>query len=272
MWRYLKEAFWFNPALPGLGRFPLNLAAVTGFLILGFGHEGFWVLGLGLEAGYLGLLATNPRFQRLVRIRDRRASVEDDGSRMRSLIDRLPAEGRARLRRLEEQCERLARLRAGGDGAAAMEQNREELRRIDWLFLKLLVAQQHLMSEDDKTDAAKLDAERRQIEEELARPEALSESLRRSKEATLRILTQRCANVGRQAQALAEIASDLKRVEEQLKLALEEARLKGDDSALTSFDVHLESQLLEDSYGAAGPHVAALDERYRESSPRRVKS
>jgi DNA repair exonuclease SbcCD ATPase subunit len=268
MWRYLKEAFWFNPDLPGVGRFPINVAAVAGFLILGFGHEGFWLLGLGLETGYLAMLATNPRFQRLVQIRARRMAAQDDESRMRSLIDALPAEARARLRRLEEQCERLARLRSGGDGALSVEVNRQALKRIDWLFLKLLVAQHHLQSADEKADAARLEAERRQIEEELSRSD-LSEALRRSKEATLRILTQRCANAGRQAQALEEIASDLKRVEEQVKLALEEARLKGDDSALTSFDVHLESQLLEDSYGSAGPHVAALDQRYQ--NPARIK-
>ena len=277
MWRYLKEAFWFNPSLPGLGRFPVNLAACAGFLILGFGHEAFWVLGLGLETGYLAMLATNPRFQRLVQIRGRRALAEDDESRMRTLITGLRPEARARLRRLEEQCERLARLRGGADEGEAVETNRRALKRIDWLFLKLLVAQQYLEAEDLQAEAGRMEEERRQIEEELARSE-LSESLRRSKEATLRILTQRVANVSRQKQALAEIASDLKRVEEQLKLALEETRLKGDDSALTSFDVQLESELLEDSYGSAGAHVAALDRRYREApgsrmpGPTRVKS
>ena len=260
MWRYAKEAFWFNPRLPGLGRFPLNLAAVAGFLILGFGHEAFWLLGLGLETGYLALMATHPRFQRLVQIQARRAAASTDEARMLTLIDGLSPEARARLRRLEEQCERLARLRAGG-GAEAVESNRQSLKRVDWVFLKLLVAQQHLQSEDTGGDASRLEAERRQLEEELAGG-GLSASLRRSKDATLRILSQRLATLGRRRQALEEIASDLKRVEEQLKLALEETRLKGSDSAAVSFDVQLESELLEDSYGSAGAHVAALDQRY----------
>jgi hypothetical protein len=270
MWRYVKEAFWFNPRLPGLGRLPVNVAAVAGFLILGFGHEAFWLLGLGLETGYLGLMAFNPRFQRLVQIQGRRSAAESDEARMRSLIDALPAEARARLRRLEEQCERLARLQAGGDGPEVMESNRQALKRIDWLFLKLLVAQQHLHAEDTRDDTSRLEEERRQIESELARG-GLSDSLRRSKEATLRILTQRVANLGRRTQALDEIASDLKRVEEQLKLALEETRLKGGHAAAMSFDVQLESELLEDSYGAAGAHVAALDQRYAPRAPTRTR-
>ena len=268
MWRLLKSAFWFSPPLPAVGRFPANVAAVIGFLILGFGHEGFWVLGLGLETAYLALLVTNVRFQKLVQIEARRSAEEDDETRQQSLIDGLSGEARARLRRLEEQAERLARLGAGADGDAdgdaLVETNRRALRRYVWLFLKLLVAQQHLQSDDARGDETRLAAERQQLEADLGRP-GLSESLRRSKEATLRILTKRLTNVGRQSQALEEIGSDLKRIEEQIKLALEEARLKGDRAAV-AFDVDLESELVEDSYGAAGASVAALDRHYAEAT------
>jgi hypothetical protein len=263
MWRLLKAAFWFSPPLPAVGRFPANVAAVIGFLILGFGHEGFWVLGLGLETAYLAMLVTNARFQKLVQIEARRSAEEDDETRQQSLIDGLSGEARARLRRLEEQAERLARLGAGdgdADADALVDSNRQALRRYVWLFLKLLVAQQHLQSDDAKGDETRLAAERRQLEADLGRP-GLSEALRRSKEATLRILTKRLTNVGRQSQALEEIGSDLKRIEEQIKLSLEEARLKGDRAAV-AFDVDLESELVEDSYGAAGANVAALDRHY----------
>jgi hypothetical protein len=271
MWRLIKAAFWFSPELPVTGRFPLNIAAVIGLLILGFGHPGFWLLGLGLETAYVALLVTNPRFQRRVSIEARRSAALDDAARQQALIDGLPADARARLRRLEEQSERLARLGSGSeDAGASLDTNRQALRRYVWLFLKLLVAQHHLQSEDAKGDAARLASEREQLEADLGRP-GLSESLRRSKEATLRILSKRLTNVGRQSQALEEITSDLKRIEEQIKLSLEEARLKGDRASI-SFDVDLESELLEDSYGAAGESVAALDRHYAEATPAAIPS
>ena len=46
MWRYLKAAFLVGVPVPALGRVPLNALAAAGFLILGFGHPGFWFLGL----------------------------------------------------------------------------------------------------------------------------------------------------------------------------------------------------------------------------------
>ena len=45
-------------------------------------------------------------------------------------------------------------------------------------------------------------------------------------------------------------------------------RLKGDTAI--SLDVDLESELLEDSYGAVGSHVTALDARY--AAPIRTKT
>jgi len=266
MWRYLKAAFWLSPEVPGLGRFPVNAIAVAGLLILGFGHLGFWMLALGLETAYLALLVTHPRFQRLTEALEKRASVVSDEARRGALVASLPPDSRERLRRLEEQCERLAQLAAGDDDADAVESNRQSQRAFVWLFLKMLVAQQHLGSEDAKGDAARLEAERTQIEIELAQASGVSESLRQSKEATLRILTQRLANIARRQQALEEVASDLRRLEEQVKLALEEARLKGGRSAI-SFDVAVESQFFEDSFGTAGASVVALDQAYSMPPP-----
>jgi hypothetical protein len=239
------------------------VAGVIGVLILGFGQPAFWLLGAAAEVGYLVLMATNPRFQKLMHVRERQAASKDDEERQEALLASLTSESRARLRKLEESCERLARTAAAHElGEAAVNVKRQAIKRLAWLFLKLLVALDHLKSGDAAGDAQQLETERAQIEKELAQPD-LSGSLRRSKEATLRILEQRVLNVGRHAEALAEVSSDLKRIEEQVRLALEQARLKGDTAI--SLDVDLESELIEDNFGAAGAHVAALDRRFQPS-------
>jgi hypothetical protein len=260
LWRYVKAAFWRSPGVPGLGQIPLNVTGVIGLLILGFGHPAIWLLGLAGEAAYLALCATNPRFQKLVQVLERQAAAKEDAERQESLIETLSSSSRARLRKLEESCERLLRLTSSHDAVETTSDSKAaSIKRLAWLYLKLLVARDHLESADAKGDATQLEGEREQLAAELGQT-SLSASLRNSKEATLRIVKQRLVNVGRHAEALAEIESDLKRIEAQVKLALEESRLKGDTTI--SLDVDLESELLEDSYGAAGSHVAALDRRF----------
>ena len=77
MWRYLKAAFLVGVNVPALGRVPLNAVAAAGFLILGFGHPGFWFLGLAAEAAIVPALAFNKRFQNFVDAKDRQPSDGD---------------------------------------------------------------------------------------------------------------------------------------------------------------------------------------------------
>jgi hypothetical protein len=66
VWRYLKAAFLVGMDVPSLGRVPVNALVAAGFLILGFGHPGFWFLGLAAEAAIVPILAFNKRFQKIV--------------------------------------------------------------------------------------------------------------------------------------------------------------------------------------------------------------
>ena len=60
---YVAAAFNARP----LGMFVApNWIGLGAFGLLGIVNPGFWVLGAGLELGYLMVLATNPRFQRVV--------------------------------------------------------------------------------------------------------------------------------------------------------------------------------------------------------------
>jgi hypothetical protein len=257
--RYLKAAFWFSPPLPGLGRFPLNVAGVLGLLVLGFGQPAFWLAGFGLEVAYLLLLATDRRFQKVVDGAERlppKKEEESDGARAR-LVSALPGAGRERLRLLEERC---ARLQASPHDPIVAEGNRDALKRLVWTFLKLLVAEIHLQSADREANEGGLRADIDRLTAEL-RSSELTSTLRASKEATLRILKQRLDNVSRRARALEQIHSDQVRIEQQVQLAVEEEGMRG-EQAVISADVDLASELLEDSFGTASVDVAALDRRY----------
>jgi hypothetical protein len=258
--RYLKAAFWRSPLVPGLGRVPLNAAGVIGVLILGFGHPAIWLLGAAAEAAYLVLLATSPRFQKLVAVQARKDLSEAGEERQRRLLGSLAQAARQRLQRLDERCARLTERAAAGE-AVAVAENVDALARLRWTFLKLLVAQDHLQSVDVSADASRLEAEIRQIEASLARPN-LPATIRSSKQATERILQRRLENVSRRARDLEQIESDLTRIEQQVELALEQTALRG-EPAIVSADVDLASELLEDSFGSASGDVAALEERYR---------
>src|SRR5262249_4165537 len=66
MWRCLNAAFFSRLPVPGLGEVPVNLLGLTAFGVLGLINSGFWFLGTGVEATFLWLLASNPRFQRSI--------------------------------------------------------------------------------------------------------------------------------------------------------------------------------------------------------------
>jgi hypothetical protein len=264
--RYLKAAFWFSPPLPGLGRMPLNAIAVLGLAILGLGHAAFWLLALGFEAAYLFLVATHPRFQRLVVAEDRAQGDTRTELRQRELIAGLPADARTRLERLSATCARA--LKVSGDAGAdesLLEANGEALRQLAWMHLKLLVARQQLLPVPG--EGRDLDAQLRAIENEIHAPN-VSSGLRESKAATLRILRQRQENLGRREQALREVDGDLERIEAQVQLALEEAGMQGQPRQLSA-NIDLASRLLTDSFGAQGLTVAAIDEQLLVPPPAR---
>jgi Bacterial extracellular solute-binding protein len=70
-----------------------------------------------------------------------------------------------------------------------------------------------------------------------------TESLRQSKTATLAILKKRLATMGRKKQTMAEIESDLTRIDNQIDLILENATVQGKPQTISA-DIELASDLL----------------------------
>jgi len=267
---YLKAAFWASVDLRGIGRLPVNALAVLGFAILGFGHPGFWLLGAGLEAGYLSVIATHPRFQKAIDARQRSLDQADTGRH--DLASRLPPEAQRRLASLEEKCSRaLAVAREVNADDFEEASRRDAFDRLTWIYLKLLAARRQL--EGTRASAERDELQRRitVLEKESASPTATT-ALRQSQTATLDLLRQRLRNLEHCEQALKEVDSDLARIEAQIDLAVESAGVQGGGAAATA-SLDLASEILGEGldYGDLGTQIAALDQAYASPPTERVR-
>lgn len=259
LWDYLKAAFWYKPHIWGLGSMPVNVLALIGFAVLGFGHPGFWLLGLALEAAYLFGLASNSGFQQWVQLRDRFFEHGDEEGERQVLIRYLSRESRERLQSLEEKCRRIIEMQIVAKAEeSVLEANRLALWDLVWVYLKLLVAQQTLHKPEGGRVEQALRREIETLEFELDK-DALSPTLRESKEATQGILRKRLRNIERRDRYLAETQSNLKRIEAQIDLALDEAEMQGRPRFIST-DIDVAGSLLSDLfYGDAEAAIAEIE-------------
>jgi hypothetical protein len=244
MWRYLSAAFMVRVRVPAIGAVPVNLLGAIAFATLGVVNPGFWFLGAGVEAAVLTSLAFNRRFQNLTDSLARRQAGGEIEQKRAALAGSLPPASRDRLRTLSSRCSRVLELyEAASADAFVLASNREALSNLEWIFLKLLVADANLRSHTAADSDATLTRRIGELEADLrGRPE--TEVLRQSKASTLSLLQQRLALWRRRGQSLEEIASDLSRVEAQVDLLLENAALEGRPNT-----INLEIELATDLVG-----------------------
>lgn len=108
---YVVAAFNARP----LGMFVApNWVGLAAMGLLGIANPGFWVLGAGLELGYLLTLATNSRFQRAISSRPLAAAREEWNERIGRLLGRLDQEDRRRYAALAERCASIIELQTHG--------------------------------------------------------------------------------------------------------------------------------------------------------------
>lgn len=262
MWRYLTAAFWARPDLPGLGRMPINLLALIGVGVLGLANPGFWLLGLGIEVAYLFTLATNRRFQKTVDAEQVTLSSGDAEQKRQALIHSLAQEDRQRLTAIEQKAERILTVQRHSQFSDfALDGTREALGRLSWVYLKLLIARHRLLEQARLDTPGELETRATTLERELA-GNNLSEAMRASKTATLEITRKRLGTLERRQQSLAEIDSDLVRTEAQVDLALENAAIQDQPTAIGT-DLSLASHLLDSGlYGADAATVLDLDQTF----------
>ena len=239
--RYLWHAFWARPDVPLL-RLPFNALAVVAAAVAGWWDPAIWAVAGAGEFVYLLTIASNAGFQNAIRDRTLSALTNDTEESRKRLLSNVGGAARQRYVKLEEKRTKLEALYAQHQSEDLLfENNRDAVRKLTWLFLNLLVAQRNIIIAP-ATDERDLQKQMAALERELAAP-SLTEALRSSKQATLRLLRERLDNVRDRETSLAEIESDLARIETQFDFALEEATLRGRPSAVSA-NVALTSQLL----------------------------
>jgi len=248
--RYLWHAFFARPDIPLL-RLPWNAMGVVAASVAGFvlNDPNIWAVTAAGECIYLFTLASNGGFQRSL---DERRVVEargDTDAARKKLKSELGGAARRRYEKLEEKRQRLEKLyRDPQNDDLFVDANLDALKRLTWLFLNLLVAERNLKIAP-KSDERELQKQIEQCERELA--SAPSDTVRTSKEATLRLLRERLNNIEHRTRSLTEVDSDLARIETQFDFALEQATLRGQPAAISA-NVELTSHLLgnlDDAYG-----------------------
>jgi hypothetical protein len=229
---YVTAAFNARP----LGMFVApNWVGLAAFGLLGIANPGFWVLGAGLELGYLLTLATNTRFQRAVSARPLTAARTEWNQRIERLRSRLSRDDRERFAALSQRCASIIDLQThgGAETPHGIEAQADSLGRLSWMFLRLLVARGVILhvlgdAEEDVT----LEARKRTLARQ-ADDETVPADLRRSLSGQIDILTQRLEQRGQAEKKLAYIDAELARIEEQVELIREQAALSTDPEILS---------------------------------------
>jgi hypothetical protein len=262
VWRYLKAAFLVGADVPALGRVPVNVLASAAFLILGFGHPGFWLLGLATEAAVLPALAFNKRFQNYVETTERQMTSGDSQLKRTALVQTLPAEDRKRIDALDRRCAKVLDVYRNAQAEDFLiETNRDALDNLKWVYTKLLIARFHLLTAGTDDTAESLQRKVLSLEKDLQDSQE-TPALRQSKAATLDILKRRLTNIERREQSLEEVESDLTRVESQVDLILDNAAMQGKPQTIST-DLQLASDLVGGGlFGEAETAVADLDRDY----------
>jgi hypothetical protein len=233
---YVRAAFSARP----VGMFvPPNWVGIAAMGFLGLLNPGFWVIGLGLELAYLGVLATNERFQRTVEASQLWESRRQWQHRVYELVQQLGSEGQRRYRALEARCASILDQQHAAVIPAGLEAQGEGLGRLLWLYLRLLLTRQAIdrivreQSGSSSDDGGQLDGRIHKLESQLA-DSSLGEELRRSLTGQIEILKQRLQKRTEARDKLVFLDAELTRIQEQVELIREQAVLSTDPQLLSA--------------------------------------
>ncbi|MCB1231117.1 MAG: hypothetical protein KDN19_12655 [Verrucomicrobiae bacterium] len=243
--RYLRAAFFVRERIPLLGAVPINLVALMVVFVLGFGHPAFWLLGLCAETAFLWAMVGSKRFRNLVEARDAWADNASKSEARHQLIAQLTPPNQDRHGELARKLNRVSDYyEKFTPGDAMADENLANLETLESVYLKLLIARQHLDSADSDQEVANLTHRIHALEADIADdPEDTAPSLRESKAATLDLLKKRRAVFRKRSAALEEIDSDLVRIEAQFDLATDAAAIRA-QPVEAQLDLDLASRMM----------------------------
>lgn len=235
LWSYIKAAFNVRWPVPGLGGLPVNWLALLGFGVAGFLiHPALWVLGAGLDFGFVMALAQNPRFQKIV---NAGASVREEidfSARATQMLQTVPGLARKRYADLEIRCAQIRQMSESLAPGAMTEVQVGGLKRLMWIFLKLLVSRETILTQARTTNRDDLADEIKGAEQQLTTlADPSKDRLRKSVESNLEILKKRILNLDESKNALEFIEAELKRIENQVELIAQEAAMAKDGAHLS---------------------------------------
>jgi hypothetical protein len=215
---------------------PPNWVGLAAMGLLGLANPGFWVLGAGLELGYLLLLSTNDRFRRLVAARAESGTRGAWDSRIAGALAELGDKDRRRYEAIVERCRSIIDLQVNGAESppAGLQAQQEGLGRLSWMYLRLLVARNTIDQVLGSTGQASAELSRSLAAlERRVKTDQLTDELRRSLEGQAEILRQRIERRGEADRQAAYIDAEIERIEHQVELIREQAALSTDPELLS---------------------------------------
>lgn len=243
MRKYIHEAFWVKVDFPLVGPLPVNVLALSALAAAGGVFPPIWLIGLGVEVAFIFLLATSQRFQRYVDAMDmqyvRQKERQSRPPQRERILAELSAQAKKRIARLTEiQMKILDLYRKFQVDDFTFRQNSEALQKLLLSYARLLFAHESIQTHWSG-NAEEIQKEVSEIEKELDAGDQTAE-LKTSKVRTLEILRMRLENQKRKENILEEIDSELRRIESQFDLALENAAISSKPYTVSSdvlFDV-----------------------------------
>ncbi len=216
---------------------PPNWIGLGIFGVLGVLNPGFWVIGLGIELAYLGILGTNNRFQRFVAASRQLEARRQWQSKVDGLVQQLSPEDQRRYHTLEGRCRGLLEQQIHiQTPSPAVQAQGEGLGKLLWVYLRLLLTRQAIIriirsSAGGPDETASLGERVGALQAQLN--ESLSDELKKSLTGQIEILQQRLSKRREAKQKLAFLDAELMRIQEQVELVREQAVLTADPETLS---------------------------------------
>lgn len=193
---------------------------------------------LAAEAAYLGIVATNPRFQNYVNVQEaqnrRRKLAQQNTKVVRQILRELPTESRERYEYLRKRCVELRdiagdlRQPGGADDSPLESLHVEGLDRLLWVYLRLLYTHHSLARflENAKVDLIHKDIERLEnrlndLGEHVQDPQ--SQKVRRTLEDNLATCRARLDNYQKARENFEYVELELDRLGNKIKSLAESA-------------------------------------------------
>jgi hypothetical protein len=221
---YIYQAFNARPlGMP----IPPNWIGLGVFGLLGLVSPGFWILGTGLELGYLFFLSTHPRFQRIIKARIQSQTHHQRYVKLMELLGQLEPQEQKQYKSLEDRCRNILDQLSTSETAVAVSAQSEGLSRLLWIFLRLLLTRQAIMRALREAQAKGSDSLEERIAglEEKLKNTSMSEDLRKSLMSQMEILRQRQDKHREAGEKMAFLDAELMRIQEQVELLREQAVL-----------------------------------------------